>query len=468
MKKITLLFMCLLCSFICVAQDNYKQVMSLFTEHYNKGQYQEVFDLFDPEMQKALPIDKTQEFLQTLHMQVGNIQKFEIEQKGQYSYMEFKTDCERAVLTLSLSLDANNKINGLFVKPYTPKPKDSTALNDLKDYPTKYGDLIFETLKNFPENTELSVAIIENGLVNYYGAIKENDVVVALDNKDHVFEIGSITKVFTSTVLASLVVDKKIDLKGDISPYFDYSFKDNQDFNFQELANHSSRLPRLPSNITVQDVTNPYKDYSSDDLKDYMQNHLELEDQNQSGFGYSNLGAGLLGQSLQGVSGVDFKQMLQDYIFTPYGLTNTYTSSKQVKTHLVKPKGPQGELVENWDFDSLFAAGGILSTTNDLVRFAIAQFNPNDPVTTLTHQTTLKVKPNSEIALGWFKMLDKQQGELLWHGGATNGYTSSMIIDVENQNAVIILSNVSAFNPFQSSIDKLSLELIKQVNKSDK
>src|SRR5690606_35384752 len=108
-----------------------------------------------------------------------------------------------------------------------PKNNDSKTVNAANNYPKEISETIFSKSKNFPDNTQLSIAIIQNGKTGYYGIIKANDTIKSIENQNRVFEIGSITKIFTSTVLASLVEDEKIKLTDEINPYYPFHFKNN-------------------------------------------------------------------------------------------------------------------------------------------------------------------------------------------------------------------------------------------------
>ena len=88
-------------------------------------------------------------------------------------------------------------------------------------------EIIFSKSKDFPNKSQLSIAVIQNGKTNYYGIIKVNDTIKPNENQNKIFEIGSITKVFTSTILASLVIDEKLKLTDEINTYYSFPFKNN-------------------------------------------------------------------------------------------------------------------------------------------------------------------------------------------------------------------------------------------------
>ena len=116
----------------------------------------------------------------------------------------------------------------------------------------------------------------------------------------------------------------------------------------------------------------------------------------------------------------------------------------------------------NWDFDVLFGGGGILSSTEDLVKFANAQFNPKNKELALTRKPTFDIDESMKIGLGWHILKTDKGFNWVWHNGGTGGYSSSMVIDAEKKNGVIILSNASNIN---DNIDDLCFKLMKQIEK---
>ncbi|MGN6508659.1 MAG: serine hydrolase, partial [Chitinophaga sp.] len=144
---------------------------------------------------------------------------------------------------------------------------------------------------------------------------------------------------------------------------------------------------------------------------------------------------------------------------------HSFMSSQTLNKELVKGQNPGGEVTANWDFDVLFAAGGILSTTADLVKFASAQFNPENTELALTRKPTFKVNENMEIGLGWHLLKSTSGKDLVWHNGGTGGYSSSIAINTNDKTAVIILSNVSAFHPERANIDELCFELMNEIER---
>lgn len=322
--------------------------------------------------------------------------------------------------------------------------------------------LVYENTKTFPENTQLSIAIIKNGETQFYGIQRFEDSIYSTENHQDVFEIGSCSKVFTSALLANLVVQNEVTPDDLITKHLDNEPTVDNKIKLVELANHTSGLPRLPSNYNIfaADIANPYKDYGEKDLKEYLQNHIKLNQAPGEKYEYSNLGAGLLGYVLSQKAEMTYEDLLEKYIFSKYAMTNSTTDSEKITTKLVGGLGADGKPTSNWDLNVLVGAGAILSTTEDLSKFAAAQFDDTDAALALTHKSTFTVNENMDMALGWHILKNKSSGDWHWHNGGTGGYRSSMALDIDNKNAVIILSNVSAFHKDSGNIDQLCFSLM--------
>ena len=327
----------------------------------------------------------------------------------------------------------------------------------------KQSEIIFENAKIFPNHTQISIAIIKDGKVNYYGINNKNDTISTVNNKKSVFEIGSISKVFTSTILANFVIDEKINLNDNINGYLKTSFNNNTEISFINLANHTSGLPRLPSNLDLTKVNpeNPYKEYKEKGLEEYLTKHLELL--NKEKYQYSNLGAGLLGYTLSKIENTTYENLLQNKIFSKFNMYNSTSDINKIKGNLVKGLNNEGNDVPNWEFSVLAGAGAIFSTVEDLSQFAISQFDNSNKELKLTRKKTFEVNENLDIGLGWHILKSQSKNFWYWHNGGTGGYSSSMVIDENTKNGIIILSNVSAFNPNKGNIDKLCFKLMKTI-----
>jgi CubicO group peptidase (beta-lactamase class C family) len=434
-------------------------LFSQFKTHYNSGEYEAIFKILSPEMQKTLPLDKCISFFSGLKMQAGKIQEESLIKPVDGSVALFKTQFEKAVFGINLSMDEQNRISGLLIKPFTGK-QGRKLVNMLETYPKDLAASIQAHCSEFPNQTQLALVLLRNGRIAYYGVILRNDTLFEIKNQNEVFEIGSLTKVFSSTVLASLVMDKKLKLEDPIHPYYPDPFSDSRPVSFLSLSNHTSGLPRLPGNMVITDQKNPYKNYGAKELNEYLSQKMKLEKDAPVKYAYSNLGAGLLGHSLGLSQKTSFEKLLEKRIFKKYKMKNTFTGPKSVRGELVKGLDEKGNEVSNWEFDVLLGAGGILSTAEDMVKFALAHFDDRNKELALTRIPTFEINERRSIGLGWHIEKSDKGPALQWHNGATGGYTSCMILDPKNKNGIIVLSNVSGLTPARENIDKMCFDLM--------
>lgn len=323
---------------------------------------------------------------------------------------------------------------------------------ELKDYFSK-----------LPDNVQLAVAVIENGTPAYYGFIKKGDSIHVIENKDMLFEIGSITKVFTSTLLAHHIVNGKIKTQATANQYFKFKFKEKEPIKLVELSNHTSGLPRLPSNFVTNTFLpeNPYKNYTIADFQQYLKEGLKLNTKPGTVYDYSNTGAGLLGTIIGISQKTTYRELLQELIFDRYEMTATYTSRDGIETRMVKGLQKDGRETSNWDWDAFAGTGCIISSVADLSKFAIAQFNPNNKELALTHVPTFTINERMKIGMGWHIVSSSKTGAAyLWHNGGTGGYSSSMALDLEKKNGIILFSNAT---PGDGEIDALCFDLLEQL-----
>jgi len=468
MKKILLIILTLIVnlSFGQTGKSTNEIIAGNFVKQYNSDNFTAIFSMFAPVMQEALPIEKTIEFLKGLKSQAGDITKRELIKFENKTYASYKTTFERAVFALNISIDSNSKINGLTVKPFVEEKISETVINNLpvkcNAVTKKQSDLIFRYSKKFPNQTQIAIALVNNGKINFYGIKRNNDTISTIDNYRSVFEIGSISKIFTSVLLADFVVEGTVKLDSNVNDYLNFPFNHNAKISFKNLANHTSGLPRLPLNLDLAKVNpeNPYKKYNENDLNEYLTRYLELSTKGE--YEYSNLGAGLIGYTLSKIEGLSYDSLLNSKIFSKYSMINSTTRIDKVNEELVKGLDASGKEVPNWDFSVLVGAGGIFSTVEDLSKFVVAQFDSSNEELQLTRQKTFEVNTNMSIGLGWHIIKSESGSILYWHNGGTGGYSSSLAIDMERKNGIIILSNVSAFNQNMGNIDKLCFKLMQE------
>ena len=345
---------------------------------------------------------------------------------------------------------------------------DKPAINDLKadHLEATQIDTLYQLTNQFPDQTQFAIALIQNGQVQYVGTKRMQDKLVVIENHKSAFEIGSITKVFAAIMLAHFVIDGKVELDGTINEQFDFPFHKNLEFTYVELANHTSGLPRLPSNMMLAAIfsqKDPYKKYTDQKLDAYLKNDVSLEYEKGTKSAYSNLGMGLLSYALRKQSGRSFEDLAKELIFDKYNMLHSTTDRALVADILVEGLDARGRPTPNWTPGALIGAGGIYSTVEDLVKFASAQFDSTNAALALTREITFTENEFRDVGLGWFIINTKSGSKWYWHNGGTGGYSSSMALDVEKKNGVIVLSNISSYHSQFENIDKLCFSLLRSL-----
>lgn len=326
--------------------------------------------------------------------------------------------------------------------------------------------LTINKVKDVPEKTELSVGYYNNGEITFAGYIKEDSTILKkVKNKDNIFEIGSISKVFTSLLFAEFVTQGKLNLNDSLHQFFDFELKNsNPEYPANEvllkhLSNHTSGLPRLPIEMMMDkrlDISNPYAHYTAEDLEKHLKTNFYRASKSGEKEAYSNLGVALLGYVLEKKSKKSYEELLQEYVFNELAMNSSSSKIKDT-LRLIKGRDLEGE-VPNWDFDVLAGAGSVTSTVNDMMKFIKYNIEANDKAYLLMRDSTFKVSKTMNMGLGWH-IIKKDEKEYLFHNGGTGGYSSSLIIDVSNKKGVVILSNMSA-NVTMGEIDEIAFGII--------
>ncbi len=312
-------------------------------------------------------------------------------------------------------------------------------------------------LTQFPINTQIAVAQIKEGKTFFYGYTNTENGVEITSNENAVFEIGSITKTFTSALAAICIEQKLLTASTLLKDILPIKMKDDVgNISIEQLSNHTSGLPRLPKNLDMADPANPYADYDTTLLYNYLEKAV-LENKSGTVYSYSNLGAGLLGVICAKKLHLTFAEALQKFIFEP--LQMKQSSIELLTNNLVKGQDADGNETSNWSFNSLAGAGEIKSTISNMALYANAHINKL-PFLATCHTPTFKINEFMRIGMGWHIITTKMGNEYLFHNGGTGGYTSCMMIDKKENKAIVVLTNVSAYHPKMNLVDALCGKLM--------
>jgi CubicO group peptidase (beta-lactamase class C family) len=289
----------------------------------------------------------------------------------------------------------------------------------------------------------------------YIGIERRNDSLVYVNNRDSVFEIGSITKTFTGTMLAKLVRDGKVDpnepIKNILPVRMNQSSLNGKEITLVHLANHTSGLPFEPSNVKNDknhpfDPYSPYQYYSTQKLYDYLSHQLVLQLTPGEKRIYSNLGGGLLGHILTLISGKPYEELLFETICAPLGMQHTFiTLNNERIRQMVQGRDQEGRPLPlgGGDCGALTGAGGIKSSVTDLVKYLKANMT-DTTYFYLAQKTTKEFDEHFTGSLGWATYSDLGKHHVGAYGG-TGGYTSGVIFERNSHVGIVVLTNVSAF-----------------------
>jgi CubicO group peptidase (beta-lactamase class C family) len=371
------------------------------------------------------------------------------------------------VLQLLMSLDPNDKLELFLFQPYKKVEgnKKSLALssNPLKTIEDKQVDSITRTYIQKANTVGLSLGILKDNKITYYnyGETKRGNGV--LPTGSNLFEIGSITKTFTATLLALYVNEGKVKLTDPITKYLPDSVAANRTLHaitLEELSNHTSGLPSFPPNFFthITDTLNPSKNYNEQLLYAYLKG-CTLSSKAGEKYLYSNMAVGLLGNILEHISGKTFEQMVTESITKPLQMNSTV----QYITPLLKPRlvsvyNEDGTQTEASEFSVLAPCGSLKSTVNNLLVYAKANMVKSNTKLSkafeLTHQITFD--KNINVGLAWH--IIKVDGvDYYFHNGETFGSSSFLAFNIEKNIAIVILSNCG------ESVDLVGVDILKKL-----
>ncbi len=297
-----------------------------------------------------------------------------------------------------------------------------------------------------------------------YGRMSETDP--AVPDAGSVFEIGSITKVFTGLVLAQMVEEKLVQLDEPVQSLLGDSIAvpkgKDREITLVDLSDHASGLPRMPSNFRPRDVKDPYADYSVEQLAEFVGKH-KLRREPRVKYEYSNLATGLLGHALALKNNTSYEEMVNQRICKPLGMHDTaITLNDSLRARLAVGHDADGNPAANWHLPTLAGAGALRSTVDDMLKFLAAQIGfvhtPLDAAIAASHTVHFKLPDGSGVALGWHV----QRDGVIWHNGGTGGYHAFAGFSPDKKAGVVVLSNSPV-----SAVDQLGRRLLQLLSKGE-
>jgi D-alanyl-D-alanine-carboxypeptidase/D-alanyl-D-alanine-endopeptidase len=267
-----------------------------------------------------------------------------------------------------------------------------------------------------------------------------------------VFEIGSITKVFTALLLADMMRRAEVALDDPVARHLPGDFhlptSDGHQITLADLATHTSGLPRFPpfsgtplSPSWLQGMAR----FGVEDFKSWLDN---FSPQRPAGtaWEYSNAGYALLGMALAHRGGQPFELLLKSRVIDPIGLHDTtFHPTAAMGSRLAEGHDPALKPLPPLDLGIFIAAGALRSTPRDLSRFAAAILPSS--AARIAHDdrlllTVQRAAPSigGMQALGW-EVLDAPGGAFVSKDGVTLGQAASMVFDSDRRQAIVAFSN---------------------------
>jgi len=276
-----------------------------------------------------------------------------------------------------------------------------------------------------------------------------------------IFEIGSITKTFTATLLALMSEEGQVSLSEPVArllpPGARIPASPGREITLADLATHTSGLPTLPTNFAPANPANPYADYTMAQLDDFLAGYA-LPRPPGVRFQYSNLGFGLLGIALAHRAGESYGELVTSRILVPLGMPSTgITLTDEQLPRLAQGHDAWGEPVSNWDLPTLAGAGALRSTVNDLLNYAAANLPGSKGGLTGAMREAQRprrlIATGDSIGLAWITTHTRRVA-ITWHNGGTGGYRGFVGLDRREKRAVVILANSA------NSVDDLGFHLL--------
>lgn len=327
------------------------------------------------------------------------------------------------------------------------------------DLPTDVKDKINLRVDNHT-NPGIVIGLIDGDGVQYYSFGVKSLTTAEAVTEHTVFEIGSISKTFTGTLLANEVVHGNMKLDDPLQKYLPPGVtaptRNGATIRLINLSNHTSSLPRLPDNFTPANPANPYADYTEKQLYDFLKGYSLPRDIG-SEYDYSNYAVGLLGHVLATQKKTTYEKLMVDVIATPLDMPNTRVAlTPSMKKNLAQGYS-EGVAVENWDLPVLAGAGGIRSDAVDMVKYIRANMGQTKsslyPAMQLAQTNTRAADAIPQVGLGWH--ISRVNGvEVIMHSGGTGGYRSFAGFQKNGRKGVVVLTNSAI------GVDDIGLHLL--------
>ena len=265
-----------------------------------------------------------------------------------------------------------------------------------------------------------------------------------------IFEIGSITKTLTATLLAGMVAEGEVAADDPIDRFLPRAARPGayrgRRITLRDLATHTSGLPRLPRNLLAGALLHwrdPCAGYTEADLERALGRSSATRHTGRR-YRYSNFGFAVLGHVLARAASCDYGTLVAERVCRPLGMHETWLRVPEADRQRRAGGHRWGWPVPDWHLCALAGAGGLRSTAADLLRFLGANLAPErTPLRAALEAAQAawhRIGPGAAIGLGWPHRTEGGR-RLTWHHGATGGFLGVVAFDRAAGVGVVALTN---------------------------
>jgi CubicO group peptidase (beta-lactamase class C family) len=262
---------------------------------------------------------------------------------------------------------------------------------------------------------------------------------------DTIFQIGSVTRSFTTLLLADMVQRGEVALDDPAQKFLPPGVRMPQrgrPITLFDLAMHTSGLPSMPNNIPPRGEPEPYAAYTVEQLYDFLGSY-QLERAPGEKAVYSNLGVALLGRLLARRAGMDYEALLKQRVLKPLAMRSTAIALTPRQSKRLAPGHDRYlQPVITWEMRTLPASGSLRSTANDLLNFLAAylDFQSTSLRPAMSLQLSSRVPARNAARLGWASWKNGDL-EIFMHDGGKEGYRAVVAFNPTTRAGVVLLAN---------------------------
>lgn len=451
---------------IALAQDNKKDILNTVATQIdfliNSQQTEELYTLGNEELRAKASKAQFEKVMDQVYS-LGRIESLALDsidsdtQNGIYT-IKFK----EAALKMELGIDENQKINHLKFFPKEQLSEDNDLepneqQDDTEEVTTEeevtidssLEELIHKQSRGFlseNDSATLSIALLHDNQIKRFIFSKEDDKVVVTDSSKRIYELGSVSHVFTATLLGRLAEEGKLDLDSPIYPYLPDSVKTNaslKNITFRHLADYSAGLPSME--LAHPDLSNKlgsYQKITYSDIYTFLKNiDFEQEEFSVSEFNYMYYA--LLTATIAKQQNEDYFILLHENVIEPLKLTHTQYLD-DFKAEELSPVFDRTGETERLRFDALKESTELQSSLEDMISFTRQQLlfaeNSLQKGMTLTRDLSSFDERDQAVGLAW--QSEMTEGMVYYYiQGNTPGSSAFVTIIPDIKSALIVLSN---------------------------